>query len=300
LAPAVEGRARRFTHYAAFASNGGAATAVVALLLFSALCSLALCLRPTLYRICDPMALKAKASAASAAALQKSSREMVSAFFSFVYLLHASGQDAAFRRKHKIAAHGNSRNTSRPILAFFFRKIHRAYVKSTLSKWGAIIAHGMALGQSPDEFTETLNSTGIENLYEQCKLSVKKESSSEFELARSILLDRSETRRFPMRSLQTNWAIGWLSSGVTEPGCSALWPWSSAMRGKLQNSSPGLRGSSAPRMSDMPKSPPTHMHTACITLTPRKPLFAAASRVLHRRPQTKNVVWGRRWRMRRA
>jgi hypothetical protein len=130
------------------------------------------------------------------AALQKPSREMVSTFFAFVYLLHNTGQDAAFRQKHKIAAHGNSRNRCRPLLAFFFRQIHKPYVKSTLSKWGAIIARGIALGQSPDEFTEALNSTGIENLYEQCKLTVKKEGSSDLELAQSILLDRPEAPVF--------------------------------------------------------------------------------------------------------
>jgi hypothetical protein len=138
-----------------------------------------------------------KAFTAKVVVAEQKSGDLACSLYNLCHVLDAAGADLLFREQHDISVHGNSRMRFQPIVAYYFRSLHRPYVKSLVSKLGTIITRGIEQGVSPDDFSARVRAVGVENLYIQFKPEPDKANWAETEkLAESILPVRGDAPLF--------------------------------------------------------------------------------------------------------
>jgi hypothetical protein len=128
------------------------------------------------------------------AGIEKKGCETISAIYVVARQVHAAGAYDQIMAAYGITIHGNTRNLSQPIVSICFLTLDHPPAKSTASKWSTVIDHGVVNGLSPEQFTELVSASGIENLYKNCKPSTRKDPLTEQqheELAKAAFPDRT-------------------------------------------------------------------------------------------------------------
>jgi hypothetical protein len=119
----------------------------------------------------------------------------LAAIFNAIWTIYNQGAQKSFCERHHIVPHGNTRGEFQPMVVYYWRSYHQAYVRQTVWRTSAVITVAMHDRVLPVEFASWIEQRGIDSILAQYKAiqsgaaASTADPASEQALAESILAD---------------------------------------------------------------------------------------------------------------